>query len=136
MKGNMQKKKKHNYVTLIWEEVPENIKIFIIPRSNIDEDDKLMLRACHNNYINSSSMDTSRAPEEFVDKSLSRLSDMLADPKGNWVDESYVEMRASELNITKSEFIKFFGKWQKYMIETSAPYTLPRSKLYRSGFMM
>ena len=130
------KKRKLKYVTLIWEELPESMKVFIIPTSDIDKTDSLMLRACHMNYVNSIGRFTDLVNADVIDEALIRLMNMLTDPNANWINEEYKGKQANQLDLNKPEVEKLFGRWFKYMTEPGAPMTLPRSKMFRSGYLM
>ena len=129
-------KRKLKYVTLIWEELPESIKIFVIPRSAIDKPDIRMLRACHRNYVNAAGKFTELAKAEEIDVALIRLYNTLTDPDADWATDSYKDEQAEQLNMNRDEFNAIFGRWFQYEADSGKPKTLPRSKLYRSGFML
>lgn len=40
------------FTLLIWEEIPESIKLYVIPDANLDDDDRKVLEAVQGNYIN------------------------------------------------------------------------------------
>jgi hypothetical protein len=129
-----KKRRKHNYVTLIWEELPEDVKIFVIPREDIEKEDLLTLRTCHNNYLGSVSADTSRATKEEVDVALVRLLNMLTDPEAEWISDKYKADQAEQLDASLEELEEILGKWHKHLLDRNGPRTLPRSKMYRSGY--
>jgi len=130
-------KKKLQYVTLMWEELPEAIKIFVIPRSDIKKEDIKMLRACHGNYINAVGVDTTRASKEEVDHSLVRLYTMIRDPESEYIQRADDRLREAEgANMELDEFEALLGVWHHLEIETESPCALPRSKFYRTGLLM
>lgn len=132
-----KKKKKLKYVTLIWEELPENISYFVIPREYLTKEDLKMLKACHNNWINATAVDTTRADKATVDHALCRLNNLLVSPDHDWVKtDRYREEQAEASGVSLKEFDKLLGKWHGFKIDTENPRTIPRSKLYRSGFLM
>lgn len=131
-----KKKKKLKYVTLVWEELPERISYFVIPQDMIAKEDIRMLEACHNNWINSTAVDTARADRDTVDRALCRINNMLVDPTLKWLTEKYREDQADACRVSREEFDGLLGKWHEFQIDTESPRTLPRSRLYRSGFLM
>jgi len=130
------KKRKLKYVTLIWEELPESIKVFVIPTSDISKEEVAMLRACHRNYVNSASKFTELASAGEIDVALIRLTQLLTDPSAKWITDKYREEQAEQLYMDTVEFNKMLGRWFQYQVDSDKPKTLPRSKLYRSGFLM
>lgn len=130
------KKKKLKYVTLIWEELPESIKVFVIPTSDIDKVDVKMLRACHRNYVNASGKFTGLVDASEIDAALIRLMNTLTDPDASWITDGYREEQAEQLDMTVEEFNGVLGRWFQHKVESEKPMTLPRSKLYRSGFLL
>lgn len=40
------------FTLLIWEEIPESIKFYVIPDANLDEEDRKVLDRCQGKYIN------------------------------------------------------------------------------------
>ena len=56
-----EKKRKLQYITLMWEELPESVSVFVIPRSAITKSDIKLLKACHSNYPGAESHKTSAA---------------------------------------------------------------------------
>jgi len=131
-----KKKKKLKYVTLVWEELPENISYYVIPREVVTKADIKMLKACHNNWINATAVDTTRADKETVDQALCTLNNILVDPSLEWINDKYRDEQAGYCGVTRKEFDEFVGKWNGYKLDTEGPRTLPRSRLYRSGFLM
>lgn len=129
-------KKKLKFVTLIWEQLPEAVTFFIIPRSKITKDDLKMLKACHGNFVNSVSVNVDLADKETVNASLIRLLNMLEDPSADWLDDKYRDDQADGCNMTREDFDAIVGKWHSYKLDATEPRTIPRSKLYRSGFLM
>lgn len=136
MTEKKKKKKKLKYVTLLWEELPEAVSFYVIPRLLISKEDLRMLKACHNNMINSGSVDTSFADEGMVNQSLIRLSNILMDPDTEWVTDKYREDQAEACGMSREEFDDILGKWHDRKLSTGSPRTLPRSRLYKSGFLM
>ncbi len=130
-----KKKKKLKYVTIIWEELPENISYYVVPREEVEKADLRMLKACHNNWINSTAVDTSRADKETVDRALVRINNMLMDPNLEWLTAEYRDEQADACGISRKEFDALLGKWFSYRLNTENPRTLPRSRLYRTGFL-
>ena len=131
-----KKKKKLKYVTLIWEELPENVSYYVIPSEAIDKVDLKMLKACHNNWINSVAVDSSRADKDTVDRALLRINNLLVDPTLEWLNDKYRDDQADSCGLTREEFDAVLGKWHDFKLDTESPRTLPRSRLYRSGFLM
>ena len=41
-----------SYSLLIYEEVPENTRLFIIPNEKITDEQQAVLEACHNKFVN------------------------------------------------------------------------------------
>jgi len=131
-----EKKRKLKYVTLIWEELPESIKVFVIPTSDIEKPDVKMLRACHRNYVNAAGKYTELVKAELIDAALIRLYNLLTDPDADWITDGYRKEQAEQLDMSKAEFDELLGRWFQYRVESDKPMTLPRSKLYRSGFLL
>ena len=131
-----KKKKKINYITLIWEEMPESISYYIVPRSEIDRPDLLMLKAAHDNFINAGSVNTDRADRDTVDWALCRLNNMIVDPELECWTDDYREEQAEYCKISREEFDELLGSWFKFKQDMHKPKTIPRSRLYRSGFFM
>ena len=136
MTDKKKKKKKLKYVTLIWEELPESISYYVIPRDEITKDDLRMLKACHNNWINSTAVDTTRADKDTVDRALCRLNNLLVDPSLDWLTDKYRDDQSDACGVSRKEFDEMLGKWFGFRLDTESPRTLPRSRLYRSGFLM
>lgn len=130
-----EKKRKLKYVTLLWEELPESMSVFVIPTSDIEKPDIAMLRACHNNYINAAGRFTELVKAEAIDAALIRILNLLTDPNASWITAEYKVEQAEQLDMGAKEFKKLFGRWFQHKVETGKPMTLPRSKLYRSGFL-
>jgi hypothetical protein len=132
---DMAEKRKLQYITLIWEELPECVKIFIIPRSKIEKKEIRMLRACHRNYINAAGRFTELASAADIDKALVTVLNMITDPEASWITDEYIQHQADQLNVDRKDFMKIFGKWSEFEIVSERPHTIPRSKMYRSGFL-
>lgn len=130
-----KKKRKLQYITLMWEQLPEEVNIFIVPREAIEKPDIKMLRACHRNYIGAASHNTTSAEPIEIDRALCRLNNMVLDPSLEWINKIYVKSEADQLNISMKEFAKIIGKWHEFKVDSEIPCTLPRSKFYRSGFL-
>lgn len=122
---------KLQYVTLIWNEIPENMRVYVIPRSAITKQDAKMLKACHGFYVNDA-----RVSDDAVVRDLARLSEMLVHPDRDWLDDDYRNNRAEELEISRGEFDALVGRWNAYEIDIEKPHTLPRSRFYSSGFIL
>ena len=129
-------KKKLKYITIIWEELPENVSYFVVPRSEITKEDLRMLKACHNNWLNATAVDTARADKKTIDRSLVRLNSILVNPELDWLSNKYRDEQAENCGLPREEFDELLGKWYSYRLNTDSPRTLPRSKLYRTGFLM
>ncbi len=129
-------KKKLKYITIIWEELPENVSYFVVPRSEITKEDLRMLKACHNNWLNATAVDTARADKKTIDRSLVRLNSILVNPELDWLSGKYRDEQAENCGLSREEFDELLGKWYSYRLNTDSPRTLPRSKLYRTGFLM
>jgi len=130
-----EKKRKLQYVTLLWEELPETIHVLVIPRSAIEKGDIRMHKACHCNYINSAAHVTEFAKPKEIDRSLVLLLNMLLNPNETWINKAYIDEQADQLGMTKSEFKGYLGRWYEFRIDQGKPMTLPRSKMYRSGML-
>lgn len=128
-------KKKLKYITLIWEELPEDVSYYVIPRLATEKADRQMLRACHNNWINGSGVNTDNAARDVVDRSLCRLLIILTDPAAEWITDTYRKDQAAGCRVGVKELGAMLGKWHRYKLDLEKPRTLPRSKLYRSGFL-
>lgn len=128
-------KKKLKYVTLIWEMLPESVSYYVIPREAIEKVDRQMLRACHNNWINATDVNTDNADRDTVNRSLCRLLNLLTDPAASWITDDYRMDQADACQVSVKELGEILGKWHEYKLDTEHPRTLPRSKLYRSGFL-
>ena len=129
-------KKKLKYVTLIWEKLPESVSYYVIPRMATEKIDRLMLKACHNNWLNSTAVNTDLADRDMVNRSLCRLLNLLTDPTAPWLNDEYRSEQADICRVNLDELAEMMGKWIPYKLDTSRPRTLPRSKLYRSGYLL
>lgn len=136
--GDKKKKKKElKYVTLIWEEIPESIRIYVIPKSEITSTDQKALRACHLNYIGADGLYTGLVDDKsLIESSLVRLSNYLVDPDAGWINEGYIEKASEEIGVDKDEMSKIIGKWHSFQVTGDKPFIAPRSKVYRSGHLM
>lgn len=123
--------RKFQYVTLLWNEIPESIRVFVIPRDAITKDDVRMLKACHGFYVNDGRVDDSATAAY-----LNRLSVLLVDPEKDWTDERWRTNVSEELQISRQELDALVGKWHGFEIDIEKPHTLPRSRFYSSGFIM
>jgi hypothetical protein len=132
----MAEKRKLQYVTLIWEELPESIKLFVIPRSALRKADIRMLRACHRNYINAVGKYTELATAKEIDVALITLFNLVTDPDASWVTDNYRNEQAEQLDMERRDFDSMFGQWHQFMVDSDAPQTIPRSKMYRSGYLL
>jgi hypothetical protein len=132
----MAEKRKLQYVTLIWEELPESIKLFVIPRSAMGKADIRMLRACHRNYINAVGKCTDLATAQEIDLALVTLFNLITDPTASWVTDRYRNEQAEQLDMERADFDSMFGQWHQFMVDSESPQTLPRSKMYRSGYLL
>jgi hypothetical protein len=130
-----EKKRKLQYITLMWEELPESVSVFVIPRSAITKADIKMLRACHLNYAGSVSHNTSAAEPLEIDRSLCRLNNIVLDPSHDWVNKMYIKSESDQLNISTDDFSEILGKWHQFKVDVEKPCTLPRSKFYKSGYL-
>jgi len=54
------------YTLLIWEEIPESIKLVLIPNDVLGKNDLKIFRQVHGKYINST--ETSKADEKALDR--------------------------------------------------------------------
>ncbi len=134
-KSESKPKRKLKYVTLMWEELPESVSIYVIPRLHIGKAEIKMLKACHNNWVGTNAVNTDRADKDTVNRSLCRLSNMLLDPSHAWITQDYRLDQADACGVGIAEFNALLGKWSGYKLGTDEPRTLPRSRLYRSGFV-
>ena len=84
-----KKKRKLQYVTLIWEELPTDIKIFVIPRSELRKEDIAMLKACHRNYVGATGRFTELVSStQSIDRSLILLHNKITNPDADWITKS------------------------------------------------
>lgn len=125
----MKNKKRLNYVTLLWDELPESGSVFVIPRVFISKADIKTLKACNNVYISGYG-----ALKEHENYELLRLSSMIVDPENKWVNDSYKSDLKRDLRISDNEVDELVGKWYPFKLDMDKPRTIPRSKLFRSGY--
>jgi len=131
-----KKKRKLQYVTLIWEELPTDIKIFVIPRSELRKEDIAMLKACHRNYVGATGRFTELVSStQSIDRSLILLHNKITNPDADWITKSYIKDQADQLHMDPDEFDDIFGSWYRFRVDSEKPKTLPRSKMYRSGYL-
>ena len=116
-----KKKKKIKYVTLIWEELPESISIYLIPRRLINRDDAKMLNMCHNRYINTEPIIVDGITAAEITSALCRLNNILIDPKLDWIDDQYKHEQAEYCNMPYDAFCSVLGKWNKFKIDRTNP---------------
>jgi len=131
----MTDKRKLQYVTLLWEELPEEIRIFVIPRSEMDKADLRMLRACHLNYLGAAGKYTEHAESREIDIALVRILNMLTDPDASYLSENYRAEQAEQLDMDIDSFNELVGSWKRFELDCDSPRTIPRSKMYRSGYL-
>ena len=134
-KSESKPKRKLKYVTLMWEELPESVSLYVIPRDHIGKEEIRMLKACHNNWIGTDAVNTDRADKDVVNRGLCRLNNMLVDPGLSWITQEYRVYQAAACGVSLMEFNALLGRWSGYRLDTDKPRTLPRSRLYRSGFV-
>lgn len=132
---NSKGKKKLNYITIVWEELPDDLSFYVIPSSQINSEDLQMLKACHNNWIGSSYTDTKLANKEEIDKSLVRLHCMLSKSEESWFTDQYKSDIAENMGIDLDELDGLIGSWSEFKLSTEHPIVLPRSRFYRTGYM-
>lgn len=132
------KKKKDRSVLLVWEEPPETASFFLIPATDISENEARILEACHNNLINSSDIDISFTNDtEEVDRALQTLSRMITDPNGSWVSDDWKNSSSEQLNVSRKEFDSILGKWFCFKLDRDKrPRLIPKSKMILSGFIL
>lgn len=128
----MADKKKIKHVLLTWEELPESICYFLIPFKLISKADMHMLLACHNNWIGSRSVNISRADRKTVEAALCRLNNVLSTYQFK-MTESFRESQADNCGISVEEFDAIVGKWAGCKVDDDSPWTVPVSKMFRSG---
>lgn len=88
------------YTLLIWEEIPENTRLALIPNDALDDEDRRVLRAAHGKYINS----TGVSKEDLVvldclNNALCPKDEYLSDehPKGSkWAMRWHAYLKADE----------------------------------------
>lgn len=133
----MEKKKtKIQSVLLCWNVIPEEIFYYNIPRKILSKEHIKMFRACHNSFINSVISPSEEFSEDEIHRYLSMLSDAICDPTTDFIDDDYKKMRASELEISVSEFEDLLGLFCEYKIDLSKPKNFKAVKLVLSGFML
>jgi hypothetical protein len=74
---------------LIWENVPENTVLFLVPNTEITPEQRKMLQTCAGHYSNES------GASEEVEDALEKVGDLLSKPDGLWckfklADEGYL----------------------------------------------
>jgi len=95
-----------------------------------------MLRMCHGKYVNTVIEGDGKFSVEDIERSLTILSDRLVDPSADWITDKYIKEQAENAGIEVDVYRNIVGSWRGHKLDMSTPKTLPRSKVFVSGFVM
>lgn len=109
-----------NAAILIWEEIPEKVRVFLLPEEVLNEHTQL-LKKCHGYYVNSV------ACEDDVTDDLLII---------NWAVSEYAEDALKQGDIPERE-LSLAGQWCQYECTNlpNLPADMVITKVYQMGFV-
>ena len=134
-----KKNKPPKYALLVWACLPEDVEMYLIPLEGIEKRQKLWLRRCHGNYINSAATTfNGDYTQEQIDEALAMVNEMIGDPDAEWLkkDTEYFARQAKAYEMTAEELRELYGAWHPHKLSLVKPKTIPRARLVYSGFIM
>ena len=140
MSKKTRKKKPPRYILLVWEQLPEMVDFYLIPREDLNDEDISVMRRCHGNYIGTDTVENDHGgkhTKEEIDMALTAISEMLLDPSADYVNGEYLERAAKQLEMSVPDFEEnVMGKLISYKLDMTRARVIPRSRIVRTGYVM